>query len=442
MDIHYTKKIDYKSLLKYCFNFKKKIIIFGIVGAIVVGVMAALFGSTKTDDLADAESNLSQIEVSNTQSAYKSLKSLSSQIDNLNSLVSNSTYFNFDYSKAKKIQLIYNISDTKKSNEIANAYSTSLKNDVYLNTISKILGKKLNSIDSTKLVQIYLDTNNSSNVSLNISENSDSSINFNVAIYGSSQNVANSMKVTTENRINELTKTFKKKYGDYKIVLASDIVTTVKSSDIAAERATYSDQITSLYNSKVSMTNTLNDNEKAYLDALNKNNKTSKSTISYRNIIINLSKGGLSGFIIFAALVFAYYAVKYIANDLFRNNEEILSINNTKIIEEVDKKTDLNLLNEEIKLICGKRNIDSIGLVSSCEVDKIVDVLDKINVDKRTFFINGIPKTVEEFNNLMKSNHIILIEKKNVSHLNQIVEIEKYYINKDIKIEGALIINE
>ncbi len=441
MDIHYTKKIDYKQLFAHVMKSWKVLLVCGIIGAIVCGgATYALSGksqNTYQSDLNSAKAELSSTEVTSTETAYKSQQDLDKQIKALRNRLDNSIYYNLDSNKAKNMVIVYNVSGSSEADSIIDAIDSTLIDASMLKQLSIAAHKAITMTDAKKLISVNRETSNgASNINVSLSNSNVRSQNFTINVIGEDQNQANAFTKIVKNRMQTIKASLTKSLGDFKLIQASTTTEAIDPADIADEKSGYADKLSSLSNAKLALTNTMNDAEKAYLDALSKD-KTGVQAVPTSTKVINGIKGIVVGFILFAAIAFAWIGSRFILGKQMRNIAELQSINHMRIIDEVEG--DLSQAKEELSFLAHRYPAETIGIVSTCHDAKIQVAIKQMMPDHFAL-LPAKPATDQDYKQLEKVQRVVVIEEMNVSLLNEIVDMVKYYVQKDISIEGAIVV--
>lgn len=441
MDIHYTKKIDYKLLFRHVFKSWKVLIICGVIGAVLCGGLSYVVSGKSTNtyqsDVNEAKAGLSESEISSTETAYKTQQDLDRQITQLRNRLDHSVYYNLDSKTARSIKLIYNVNASAQTDSIIDAINSALIDTTLSEAINKAAHKTVSMTDAKKLISISReDSTSTSNVNVNLSSDTDHSQNFTVNILGENVTETTAFANAVKARMKALSGSLTKSLGTFKITEVSTVTAKIAEADIADDKATYADKLSSLSNAKLSLTNTMSDAEKAYLDALSKD-QTGVQPVPSSTKMVNAVKGIVVGFILFAALAFAWIGSKFILGKQMRSTQELHSINQMNIISEIDQ--DSHVAKEELSYLATKYPHEVIGVISTCQDANVIAQI-KAMMPESFVFLGEKPVTEAAFKQLEQVHHVVVVEKMNVSLLNEIVDMVKYYVQKQISIEGAIVI--
>lgn len=441
MDIHYTKKIDYKQLFRHVFKSWKVLVICGVIGAILCGGLSYVVSGKSTNDyqseVNEAKANLSKTEISSTETAYKTQQDLDRQITKLRNRLDNSIYYNLNSNTASNIKIIYNVTSSTQTDSIIDAINSALINTTLSDALNKAASKTVSMTDAKKLISMSReDSSSTSNINVNLSSDTDHSQNFTISVLGENATEANAFANAVKARIKTLSTSLTKSLGNFKITEVSSVNAKIADADIADDKATYADKLSSLSNAKLSLTNTMSDAEKAYLDALSKD-KTGNQAIPTSTKVVNGVKGVVVGFILFAALAFAWLGSKFILGKQMRSLQELQSINHMNIICEIDQDT--TAAKDELSYLAAKYPHEVIGIISTCKDANVLAQI-KTMMPESFVFLADKPATEADFKKLEQVKRVVVVEKMNVSLLNKIVEMVKYYVQKQISIAGAIVI--
>lgn len=441
MDIHYTKKIDYKLLFRHVFKSWKALIVCGVIGAVLCGGLSYIVSGKSTNtyqsDINEAKDDLSESEISSTETAYKTQQDLDRQITQLRNRLDHSVYYNLDSKTARNIKLIYNVNASSQTDSIIDAINSALIDTTLSEAINKAAHKTVSMTDAKKLISISReDSTSTSNINVNLSRDTDHSQNFTVNVLGENDTETTAFANAVKARIKALSATLTKSLGTFKITEVSTVTSKIAEADIADDKATYADKLSSLSNAKLSLTNTMNDSEKAYLDALSKD-QTSVRAVSTSTKMVNAVKGIVVGFILFAALAFAWIGSRFILGKQLRNISELQSINHMRVIDEVEGN--LNQAKEELSFLAHRYPSETIGIVSTCHDAKVLAAIKQM-MPAHFVLLPAKPTNDQDYKQLEQVKRIVVIEEMNVSLLNEIVDMVKYYVQKEIFIEGAIVV--
>lgn len=439
------RMIDFKGFRFFLFKRIKRMIILVIIGVLMGGGISFVAGnslqpeSKSEQEINKVKETLSVARQNEVEKAYSSYKSLNKQKNDIRDYLANSIFLNLNESKAKMNSVVFSINGSAKAKAITVSYQKLLKNDKLYQQINKALKINVKSSYLSELVYIYDGNENKSTVNIQNNEHSDS---FVINIYGNSNKECELIYNCVANRVNVLTDELKKSFGNFELHRSNETYEPINPSEINSARSNYNQQLSDIDSVILNMRNNLNQDQQTYFDALVDNsimNVKRGIGSKLKWMFVFAIGGGLGLFVLYLF----YLIFVYISDGKIHTVNEFSESFGINIISDIDKRNefDWNIAVEEICFIFKKQKIEKIGLVSTTQEEVITKLCDSLNEENISCVkLSSTPKDKKDFEKLLTTKDIIIVEKLFESNFDEIAKILKYYELKGINVIGSILI--
>lgn len=445
MNKEFVRVIKVRDLLRNILNYKKKIIILMVVGAIIGGGYAFASKKVYSDpsqaeqaELVAAKSTLNSTQRKNTEETADSYLKLENQRSEIQKYIDQSVYLNLNESTSASNVLVFNISGTKKAQSIISAIDAMLVDNSLCASINKALKTNYSNAVIYQLVRLNYNNDNDTNISVDVEKSSDNGKTFEIDIYAENQNQLSQISTLVKAKVNSIMSQIKKNYGSFTGQFVGSSLTSVSADQISNDKLNYVNKISTITSTMTSLMNNLGSNERTYFDVLVKqeSKKSSNKKVFDAKALV---KYIILFALLFAVLVIFYALYKYLTSRELRDANELERAFNLPLLSSVNDIDNLDLTKAELDYSL-KRKDEHIAIVSSNK-NEIVSKVEKV-LAKDFTVLPAKPAHAEDFTKLSSINAIVLLEQVYSSDLDAINELIKYYSQRGIQVIGAIVINK
>lgn len=446
MKKEFVRPIKMKDLWKYICSFKRKILIFFIIGVILGGTYAFVGKKAYIDpnassqaELAAAKGTLNTTQIQNTEATADSYTKLENQRKEIQKYIDQSIYLNLDESTSTSNTLVYTISETKKTTAVIRAIDAMLVNDSFCTSINRTLKTNYSKASLYQLVRLNYDNSNDANISIDLEKSTDSKT-YEISVYAANPNQINQISNIVKARVTKICNQLKNSYGLFKNQYVGSSIAAVNADQISNDKLNYVNKISTITSTMSSLMNNLGSNERTYFDALIKQekNKATNSKKSFSKSIV--VKYAILGAVIFSILMMCIVIYKYLSSDELRDASEMELAFDIPVVSTIHDINQLDLTIAEINYMIKQKN-KKVAIITSNENNEDIKSVLK-DLSKEFIVLSQLPKGKKDMETIEQIDSIVLLEKNHFSSLNDIYKGVNYYKNHGIEAIGAIVIDK
>lgn len=472
MNVQDVREINLKNFIKVMIKKWKMIVGVFLIGCLLGGIGAV--GTKKaydikttgtngvTADLSGARASLGKADVQYVDQMYSIYDKLVKRQGEFQKYIDSSQILNQDISATygSRMLFIVKFQGMNNSGMMDKAISMTLVNDDFCQKVNQQLGTEYSNFDINNMIKVKtkVDEDDSNN---NVSPQMEIGIKGNekliiVDIVVQDKQQAEVVSELVKKRMNTLCKSISKDTSKITPVFISQIEKDTVKGDVKDTLVEYTNSIKIMADTVNSLTAGLTEDQKTYFNALrSQGNVTQKSddkvqrvemVFSVKKLIKYVGAGGVGLTIL---LLFGMF-IKYVFSKALHSVDELHNILGLDVLcklEPASKKElgnySINIAREELKYLLEEYPDEKIGLVTSSDKLEKNGILSHICKDEfkdRIVLLKARPERDSDFEALTLIKRAVVVEKVNISIVDQIQELLRYYKKKNIVIDGVIIV--
>lgn len=441
----------------------KKILLLIVLGAIIGCALCFLSGKavtkqahmSKQDQLEyiinTASANLTDIEIENVKSNHLIYKTLTEKRQDIQKYLEASQYFKLQSGDAISMETGYAILVDDLYDSISkNIVNMILTDDLFVQINTELENPILDE-DLGNMVTFETISPDLTNVKLNMDGSLNQKVNvIKMSTSAENKDICKVIDNAVQSRMIAIEKELGTSCSGLKIQKIYSKFTTFQLKKLIEKYTVYADTINKISSNLTAVYTSMSEPERAFYQVLNKNSEMDgeiedinagevKSQIEYKQII----KYVFVFMILLPMIYCCIFVCCYIFDGKLHNEKVISNQLQIPILSQIEKE-DFSIALKELKYLSQKNVNSKIGIVSSSNHPYMTEVLkkleDKLRDEADIILLKAHLENDEDFRKLDTIHSLIIVENEEKSKIKEIIETTNYYKNKQIPIEGAIMV--